>query len=327
MRHFPPPRKITPPRDYFASLRASHRPLTDVEKVILRAEMMRRYAWRDEQQRRANPLRLLTLVRLNELERIWLDNYGLYLPDDDSGWDDLDVMAHHLAHLGGSADKIAARIVEWAAMWTEFPTDKVTRLARQIATNPPRKWKADTLAWRLQLTMAQRTRLKITTIGAIDVKPADRPAWLRGHHRQRKETERRANGVKPRAEYLAGSISAEKPWVAQGMSRATWYRKGKPKRPGETSVADHKDRTRYAGPVSPDLSHGACSKLPRTSGKKEPASRVRHRQSTPHPAQRPTDQMTSGVDGRRSDGGGIPNGVAVRPDHDQGITSAQVRTP
>ena len=33
----------------------------------------------------------------------------------------------------------------------------------------------------------------------------------------------------PRAEYEASSLTRSKPWEALGMSRATWYRKGKPK--------------------------------------------------------------------------------------------------
>lgn len=32
----------------------------------------------------------------------------------------------------------------------------------------------------------------------------------------------------PREEYEANSINRTKPWEALGMSRATWYRKGKP---------------------------------------------------------------------------------------------------
>lgn len=32
----------------------------------------------------------------------------------------------------------------------------------------------------------------------------------------------------PREEYEANSISRAKPWEALGMSRATWYNKGKP---------------------------------------------------------------------------------------------------
>lgn len=45
---------------------------------------------------------------------------------------------------------------------------------------------------------------------------------------KRKETKRRAAGVVPRAEYEANSISKAKPWEAVGMSRAAWYRAGKP---------------------------------------------------------------------------------------------------
>ena len=37
----------------------------------------------------------------------------------------------------------------------------------------------------------------------------------------------------PRAEYEAKSISRAKPWEALGMSRATWYRRGKPMAPPE----------------------------------------------------------------------------------------------
>jgi hypothetical protein len=32
----------------------------------------------------------------------------------------------------------------------------------------------------------------------------------------------------PRAEYEVNSITRSKPWESMGMSRATWYRKGKP---------------------------------------------------------------------------------------------------
>jgi transcriptional regulator with XRE-family HTH domain len=34
--------------------------------------------------------------------------------------------------------------------------------------------------------------------------------------------------AEPRDHYLARSKSQSKPWEALGMSRATWYRKGKP---------------------------------------------------------------------------------------------------
>lgn len=40
--------------------------------------------------------------------------------------------------------------------------------------------------------------------------------------------------AQPRAEFLAEhTISRTKPWEALGMSRATWYRRGKPMPPAE----------------------------------------------------------------------------------------------
>ena len=252
------------PRDFFEALRAANRPRTDKENALLRAEIARRYAlWKRRQQ--ADRLRFMAANRIEELERVFLDHYGLYLPDDDSGWDDFTIVAHHFAHLRGSEDKIVARIVGWAAIWApSFATDKVIERAKQ-AVAMPRKWKADTLARKLGLTMEQRTRLKIKTIGAINVKRKHRPAWLRAYHRQRKEAERRANGVRTREAYLVDSISAGAPWVALGMSRATWYRQGKPMpEPGqaleplacnpeptrETGPADYKVYISSAGPVS-----------------------------------------------------------------------------
>ena len=34
--------------------------------------------------------------------------------------------------------------------------------------------------------------------------------------------------AQPREDYEANAVSRAKPWEALGMSRATWYRKGKP---------------------------------------------------------------------------------------------------
>lgn len=41
----------------------------------------------------------------------------------------------------------------------------------------------------------------------------------------------------PRAEYEARSIARARPWEALGMSRATWYRRGKPLTPDTAAGA------------------------------------------------------------------------------------------
>jgi ElaB/YqjD/DUF883 family membrane-anchored ribosome-binding protein len=54
-------------------------------------------------------------------------------------------------------------------------------------------------------------------------------------HRKRDEARRRAAGAVERATYEANSLTRQKPWEALGMSRASWYRAGKPMPAGETS--------------------------------------------------------------------------------------------
>jgi hypothetical protein len=251
----------TPPRDYFERLRAPDHPLTDAEKKIALAEIRRRYAaLREKYRNEADQFRFITFLRIGDLEGIFEDRYGLHLPDDDAGWDELIVMANHLAHYGGATATIVGRIVEWAALHAPtIATDRVAALASKVAARPI-KWSADKLAWRMRLTMEDRTRLGITTIGAFDVGKKDRPEWLAAHHRKRKADDRRAEGVPTRAEWRANSDTARKPWEAMGMSRRTWHRRGKPmpeaghgaspaKPARGTGAADHKEIERAARPV------------------------------------------------------------------------------
>ena len=50
----------------------------------------------------------------------------------------------------------------------------------------------------------------------------------RDRDRKRDEARRRAAGAVDRATYEANSASRQKPWESLGMSRASWYRAGKP---------------------------------------------------------------------------------------------------
>ena len=90
------------------------------------------------------------------------------------------------------------------------------------------RWRAQTLAKRLGLTAKERHALRITTIGAIDETPEERIEARRHHAKQRKLDLRRDQGAQPRTQYEANSIRRTKPWVSLGMSRAAWYRAGKP---------------------------------------------------------------------------------------------------
>ena len=164
----------------------------------------------------------MAAVRCAEIKRLFVDRYGFVLPDDDAGREDARIMAHHLAMLGGDQ---RARVTSWLCLWAPWmPDDDVMRLVDAV-TSKTLRWRADTLAARLGLTEAVRTRLHITTIGAIDLTKGEREEARNARKVQAKRKNRRKQGTMPRDEYLAQSQSAAKPWEAQGISRRTWYRR------------------------------------------------------------------------------------------------------
>src|SRR5262245_40695210 len=90
--------------------------MTAAEKRIALANLDKRYAWiARKSAKRSNPARLIPLVRINEIERLCIHRYGgQCLPDDDDGRDTVELVAHHIAFLGG---EIENHILSWARMW------------------------------------------------------------------------------------------------------------------------------------------------------------------------------------------------------------------
>jgi hypothetical protein len=182
------------------------------------AEVARRYSWAARQRRKTgraekpDPGRLMTLIRMRELERIFQSRYGRFLPNDDAGREDFEIMAHHIAHLRGAA---VERIVAWARAWCPWmPGAEATALAERVAAKP-RKWNADSLAWALALKMTERTALRITTIGAIDCGKAKRAEIRKAKDRDRKRARRAATrSGKPRGRPTKNASAAESDSIA-----------------------------------------------------------------------------------------------------------------
>jgi hypothetical protein len=78
--------------------------------------------------------------------------------------------------------------------------------------------KNDTLINLFRITAEEQQQLK-TIVSQAEA--AER-------HRKREEGRRRAAGAIDRQTYEQASLSRQKPWEALGMSRASWYRAGKP---------------------------------------------------------------------------------------------------
>jgi hypothetical protein len=85
---------------------------------------------------------------------------------------------------------------------------------------------ADGLAKFLGVKYAQRQALRITTIGSDNVGKRARKVLRKHRARKRQEARRRSQGCRPRTEYEGNSLSATKPWEAEGMSRRSWERRG-----------------------------------------------------------------------------------------------------
>jgi hypothetical protein len=159
-----------------------------------------------------------------ELRRLFTARYGRVLPDDDAGRDDALIMAHHLANRPDAGRHISS----WLTLWAPWMTSSEAAALTAKVLAKPLRWRADTLANLLHLTEAERQRLSITTIGACDLNKAGRLSRRRLRARLRKEERRRAAGAKSRADYEANSVNRTRPWEVLQMSRASWYRSGKP---------------------------------------------------------------------------------------------------
>jgi hypothetical protein len=127
------------------------------------------------------------------------------------------------------------RLNVWCEAWAPDTCIKLRRDAVRDVWRRPRIDKADEVAKSLNIGLIERTRLKLTTIGACDVTRNQRAKLAkirkRDADRQRAALKRAKARAKPgavtRAEYLAKSLSRMQPWEAEGVSRRTWERRRK----------------------------------------------------------------------------------------------------
>jgi hypothetical protein len=90
------------------------------------------------------------------------------------------------------------------------------------------RWPTDeALGKRLNVTLADRERLGLRTIAPCDMTKQQfaeyRKAKRRMRENLRRQRKRQQAGRKPRSQYIATSLTKQKPWKAEGISRRTWY--------------------------------------------------------------------------------------------------------
>ena len=167
--------------------------------------------------------------RIGSLNALFAYRYGggnredYVFPEDDAGLEDLKILLDHYALNNPLA---MLRIIKLRAPW--MAAEAAERLFEQIEAFP-QKWRAETLGRKLNFTGAEWRILRLRTIAPVDMTKQERAAFSQAHARRRRQAKRRVMGQTPRAEWLAAhSASRNKPWEALGVSRRTWYRRGKP---------------------------------------------------------------------------------------------------
>jgi hypothetical protein len=190
---------------------------------------------------------------VNELQLIYRDGWGT-LDDDQHGRALFSILLHTIANTVGN---VAAKMT---AAWREFapwlPAAEMARLADE-AVAVRRRWTADKLAQRIGLTYADRQRLRITMIGAIDMPKAERDRLRKERAVIAKREKRRAGGARTRAEYEANARALRAEAKALGILPDALRKRQQRARNALSQVRrQHKEGTSIAavtlGTLSPD---------------------------------------------------------------------------
>lgn len=187
-------------------------------KVIMKEKPARKRARRQDWQYSRE------LQRIREIEKLIRHRHGAMIPDP-AGTDDVEMC---LAYPRAIALTPRSQDVEsWCRKWAPW-IDPVT-LHTLAALGVNRRWmiKADAVAKMLMVTMADRSKLGLRTIGACDMTTAERKDLAKANKRERdknrQECKRRNLGMVDRKSQQAHTLAATKPWEAEGISRRTWF--------------------------------------------------------------------------------------------------------
>jgi hypothetical protein len=194
-------------------------------------------------------------VRLGDLKRLFRDRYGYTLPDNDAGRGDLE----ELLYL--TVDKNRAHVIDLWAPWMQ--TIEAEQLVADFRNRPSADMSPEALGQRLRVTHQERERLGLWQIRPCDLNKEELAEYRKAKERARKRRKRQSV---PRPVFLAKhSISREKPWEAENISRRTWYRR---KAKAETGVsADLKQAGTGMSGVNSSLRRTHLCHVPRRSRK------------------------------------------------------------
>jgi hypothetical protein len=159
----------------------------------------------------------LCRVRAREIARLVQYRHGGWPVTDDADTY-LVCAAYHLPR-----HDLAWHVGNWlySRFGVDAYADTLDAIAQDVIHSPRQRLRADDVAHMLRVTYAERIAIRATTIGAIDANKRARTLIRKQRARHRERARRRANGAIPRER----SLSRTQPWIAEGISRRTWYRR------------------------------------------------------------------------------------------------------
>jgi len=159
---------------------------------------------------------LIRRAQLGSVNYLCLFRWGKTFPEGDEGaLGDLQMLLRLYAVHGRDC---LLRTLSERAPW--MPDPQMCLLAEAVLTLP-RPNPAD-IQQAMMLTADVYEAHKLWHIRPIDLTDEE----LKEHRRKRREATRRKRRKRtPRSVYLANSLSSSKPWEAEGISKATYYRR------------------------------------------------------------------------------------------------------
>jgi hypothetical protein len=146
-------------------------------------------------------------VRARELGRLFDHRYGPTLPDDDAGLDDARLMLSQLITLPHASERVQ-HFLDLRCPW--LVGEDRDREVEAAFRNGPARLTADEIAVRLGVDIETRSRLRLTTIGAVDRDSAARKEDRR-RRRAAAEKERRARKARAKAAVQGTDVNNRKP--------------------------------------------------------------------------------------------------------------------
>jgi hypothetical protein len=190
-----------------------------------------------------NPLSSFATLRLREIERTiptrTVEQTQAVLPEVVVTYREI-IRRRWMGHVCDG--ELEERLDMWLGKMRHRRTFTDEQIAEAFEEAERRKGMApaDRLAEILGLEFADRQRLAIRTIGAVDKTRLERQLIRKERKREQDRIKvaikRRKRGAISREEYLAESLSRSRPWERDGISKATWYRRRRQITPIETET-------------------------------------------------------------------------------------------